>query len=111
MKIERIDIRNFRRLEQVRAGVEERETIFVGPNNSGKTSATAIFKCFLGQQKFRIYDFSVARIADIDAFGAGGEDGTLPAIELDLWFKVDPDAIEFGRAFTLLPNLSDNFDR
>jgi len=111
MKIERIDIRNFRRLEQVRTGVEERETIFVGPNNSGKTSATAIFKCFLGQQKFRIYDFSVARIADIDAFGAGDEDGTLPAIELDLWFKVDPDAIEFGRAFTLLPNLSGNFDR
>lgn len=48
---------------------------------------------------------------DIDAFGAGDEEGTLPAIELDMWFKVDPDAIEFGRAFTLLPNLSDNFER
>ena len=111
MRIERIDIRNFRRLEEVRAGIEERETIFVGPNNSGKTSATAVFKCFLGQQKFRIYDFSVARIADIDAFGAEAEGATLPTIELDVWFKVDPDTIEFGRAFTLLPNLSDNFDR
>ena len=111
MKIDRIEIRNFRRLEEISAAVEERETIFVGPNNSGKTSATAIFKCFLGQQKFRIYDFSVARIADIDAFGAGEVGRTLPAIELDLWFKVDIDSIEFGRAFTLLPNLSENFNR
>lgn len=111
MKIDRIDIKNFRRLENVSAGIEERETVFVGPNNSGKTSATAIFRCFLGQRRFRIYDFSVARIADFDAFGAGGDVDSLPAIELDIWFKVDPDSIEFGRAFTLLPNLSDNFER
>lgn len=111
MKIERIDIKNFRRLEKVTAGIEERETVFVGPNNSGKTSATSIFRCFLGQRKFRIYDFSVARIADIDAFGVDGEADTLPSIELDIWFRVDPDSIEFGRAFTLLPNLSDNFER
>lgn len=111
MKIDRIDIKNFRRLESVSAGIEERETVFVGPNNSGKTSATAIFRCFLGQRKFRIYDFSVARIAEFDAFGADGEADALPSIELDIWFKVDPDSIEFGRAFTLLPNLSENFER
>jgi len=110
MKIDRVDIRNFRRLESVSTGIEERETVFVGPNNSGKTSATSIFRCFLGQRKFRIYDFSVARITDFDAFGAGEVD-TLPSIELDIWFKVDPHSIEFGRAFTLLPNLSDDFDR
>jgi predicted ATP-dependent endonuclease of OLD family len=111
MKIDRIDIRNFRRLENISAGIEERETVFVGPNNSGKTSATAIFRCFLGQRKFRIYDFSVARIGEFDAFGVNGEADSLPSIELDVWFKVDPDSIEFGRAFTLLPNLSDNFER
>lgn len=111
MKIERIRIKNFRRLEQVGVEIEDRETIFVGPNNSGKTSATAIFKCFLGQQKFRIYDFSVGRIVDIDEFGGGGEELKLPAIELDLWFKIDPEGIEFGRAFTLVPNLSDAFNR
>jgi putative ATP-dependent endonuclease of the OLD family len=111
MKIDRIDIRNFRRLENISAGIEERETVFVGPNNSGKTSATAIFRCFLGQRKFRIYDFSVARISEFDAFGVTGEADALPSIELDIWFKVDPDSIEFGRAFTLLPNLSDNFER
>ena len=111
MKIDRIDIRNFRRLENISAAIEDRETVFVGPNNSGKTSATAIFRCFLGQRKFRIYDFSIARIAEFDAFAVNGEAEPLPSIELDIWFKVDPDSIEFGRAFTLLPNLSDNFDR
>lgn len=111
MKIDRIEIRNFRRLERVGAAIEERETVFVGPNNSGKTSATAIFRCFLGHRKFRIYDFSVSKIADIDAFGADGNASHLPSIELDIWFRVDPESIEFGRAFTLLPNLSDDFDR
>jgi putative ATP-dependent endonuclease of OLD family len=40
------------------------QTIFVGPNNSGKTSATAIFRCFLGGRDFKIHDFSVAQVAD-----------------------------------------------
>ncbi|MBD3678666.1 MAG: AAA family ATPase [Rhodobacteraceae bacterium] len=111
MKIDRIEARNFRRLEKVSAGIDERETVFVGPNNSGKTSATSIFRCFLGQRKFRIYDFSVSRIADFDAFGMDQDAQDLPSIELDIWFKVDPDSIEFGRAFTMLPNLSDDFER
>lgn len=111
MKIDSIDIRNFRRLEDVCASIEERETVFVGPNNSGKTSATAIFRCFLGQRKFQIYDFSVSKIAVLDKYGENGEAEELPSIELDIWFRVDPATIEFGRAFALLPNLSDNFDR
>lgn len=111
MKIDSIEIRNFRRLESISTGIEGKETVFVGPNNSGKTSATAIFRCFLGHKKFRIYDFSVARITEFDAYGVNGEAETLPAIELDIWFKVDPASIEFGRAFHLLPNLSVDFER
>lgn len=111
MKIDRIAIRNFRRLENASTAIEEQETVFVGSNNSGKTSATTVFRCFLGQRKFRIYDFSVSKIADIDTFGFEGDVAKLPAIELDIWFRVDPAAIEFGRAFTLLPNLSDDFER
>lgn len=111
MNIERILIRNFRRLESVDIGVEESDTVFVGPNNSGKTSATAVFRCFMGQRSFRIHDFSVSKIVDIDAFGANGNPDVLPKIGLDIWFRVDPNTIEFGRAFDLLPNLSDNFDR
>lgn len=107
MRISRVAIRNFRRLENVQIDIEERESIFVGPNNSGKTSATAIFSCFLGGREFKIHDFSVARMADFDAFIFNGDVGTLPKISLDLWFSIDPESVAFGRVFTLLPKLSD----
>ncbi|WP_311948444.1 ATP-dependent nuclease [Halomonas piscis] len=111
MKITSIAIRNFRRLEQVAIGLEEGETVFVGPNNSGKTSAAAAFRCFLGGKDFRVHDLSVSKISAIDAFGEGGEAEDLPTIELDLWFSIDPSHISFGRAFTLLPELSDELDK
>lgn len=107
MKLSAIAIRNFRRLEDVSIDIEEKETIFVGPNNSGKTSATAIFRCFLGGREFRIHDFSVARMADFEAFAESGDPTNLPQISMDLWFTIDPNTIAFGRVFTLLPSLSD----
>jgi len=111
MKITKIKIRNFRRLERVAIGFEEDETVFVGPNNSGKTSATAAFRCFLGGKDFRVHDLSVSKVPAIDAFGDGGDVEGLPTIELDLWFSIDPNHISFGRAFTLLPELSDELDK
>ncbi|MDB6062044.1 MAG: ATP-dependent endonuclease [Verrucomicrobiaceae bacterium] len=107
MRVSGVAIRNFRRLENIQIDIEERESIFVGPNNSGKTSATAIFRCFLGGRDFKIHDFSVARMADFDAFIASGDPKQLPKISLDLWFTIDPESIAFGRVFTLLPKLSD----
>ncbi|MDO8402630.1 MAG: AAA family ATPase [Pseudomonas sp.] len=107
MRVSGIAIQNFRRLENVQIDIEERESIFVGPNNSGKTSATAIFRCFLGGRDFKIHDFSVARMADFDAFATTGDAEQLPKISLDLWFTIDPESIAFGRVFTLLPKLSD----
>jgi recombinational DNA repair ATPase RecF len=38
MKIKKVNLRNFRRLENVEIDFGEKETVFVGPNNSGKTS-------------------------------------------------------------------------
>ena len=111
MKIENITIRNFRRLENVSIDIEDRETVFVGPNNSGKTSATAIFRCFLGEKEFRIHDFSVTKIVGLNEFGQTGEPQNLASIELDIWFSIDPNGIAFGRAFSLLPRLSAEFDR
>jgi predicted ATP-dependent endonuclease of OLD family len=107
MKLSNISIRNFRRIESVEIDVEDKETIFVGPNNSGKTSATAIFRCFLGGRNFKIHDFSVARVADFEKFTASGQASDFPEISLDLWFTIDPNSIAFGRVFTLLPKLSD----
>ncbi|MCG8069573.1 MAG: AAA family ATPase [Candidatus Thiodiazotropha taylori] len=111
MKITSIAIRNFRRLEKVAIDFEEDETVFVGPNNSGKTSATAAFRCFLGGKEFKVHDLSVSKVPAIDAFGEGGGAEGLPTIELDLWFSIDPNHISFGRAFTLLPELSDELDK
>ena len=111
MKIINIAIRNFRRLEQVAIGFEDDETVFVGPNNSGKTSATAALSCFLGGKDFKVHDLSVSKVPALDAFGEGGDAGGLPTIELDLWFSIDPNHISFGRAFTLLPELSDELNK
>lgn len=110
MKVKELAIANFRRLEQVNIDCEDTETVFVGPNNSGKTSATAIVRNFLGGKDFSIYDFSVGCVASIDHFGRTGDDSNFPQIQLDIWFEVNPDEIEYGRAAALVPNLSDDFE-
>lgn len=111
MKINKIYLRNFRRLENVEIGFEAEETVFVGPNNSGKTSATTAFRLFLKSQEFKIHDFSVSRIAELDAFGSADDvdQDILPPIEMDLWFSIDPN-VEYGRVISLMPNVSANLD-
>jgi len=105
MKLAKAVIRNFRRLEEAEVDFEKCETVFVGPNNSGKTSATSIFRCFLSSRDFKIHDFSIQRISEIDHYSPEGDD-ILPSIELDLWFDFDPENISFGRAFSLLSSVS-----
>lgn len=103
MRLDRYYLRNFRRLENVEICLNEGQTIFVGPNNSGKTSATTAFRLFVSQTKdFSIHDFSSALIKKIDSLK--GED--IPSIEMDLWFSISPD-IEYGRVAHLLPNLAE----
>ncbi len=109
MRIKKIAISNFRRLENVKIDFEKDETVFVGSNNSGKTSATAIMRCFLGGKDFSIHDFSVGCIPSVDQFGMSGEAEDLPYIDLDIWFEVDPNSLEYGRAAALVPQMSDNF--
>ena len=108
MRLKSSTIRKFRRLDCVSIDFESRETVFVGPNNSGKTSATAAIRSFLGNREFKIHDFSMAAMASIDAFDPENE-YNLPQIELDLWFEVDPEAIAFGRVFALATSLSSDF--
>lgn len=108
MRLGSISIRNFRRLNDVSVDFEIKETVFVGPNNSGKTSATAAIRSFLGNREFKIHDFSILAIASIDAYVPGNEN-SLPQIELDLWFHIDPNTIAFGRVFALATSLSADF--
>jgi len=113
MHLNRYCLRSFRRLEEVEINLEEKETIFVGANNAGKTSATAAFKLFVSRDRdFKIHDFSSPLITDIDKFGEAevklGEDeelnDKLPSIELDLWFTVTP-SVEYGRVADFLPTM------
>ncbi len=108
MRLQNISIKNFRRLKDVQIDFEDKETVFVGPNNSGKTSATAAMRSFLGNREFKIHDFSVSCISLIDEYSPE-LDFTLPSIELDLWFQVDPNSVAFGRVFALATSLSSDF--
>jgi predicted ATP-dependent endonuclease of OLD family len=112
MKLERALITNFRRLDDVAIQFEETETIFVGPNNSGKTSATSAFRCFLGKRDFKIYDFPLAKLAQIDSydpdkFDSDNEETHLPFMRLDLWFSLDPASVEYSRVVSLVSVLDE----
>jgi predicted ATP-dependent endonuclease of OLD family len=113
MKVSHVSLRNFRRLEEIEFSLEPDSTLFVGPNNSGKTSAAAAFRLFFKRDEFSISDFNVACIAKLDAFGtdAALTDPDIPAIEMDIWLSIDADKIEFGRAFALIPNVTEDHDK
>lgn len=53
MKISHIDIQNFRKLKTCRVELADKSTIFVGANNSGKTSAMDALIIFLKKSKRR----------------------------------------------------------
>lgn len=116
MHLNRYSLRNFRRLEDVTINLEETETIFVGANNAGKTSATAAFRLFVSRDRdFKIHDFSSPLIAKIDKFGQTEINSDeevlsemLPSIELDLWFTVSP-LVNYGLVAHFLPTLQENY--
>ena len=111
MRLNSVRIRNFRRLKNVFFELEKETSIFVGSNNSGKTSATQALQLFLkaSKEKFRIYDFSVScwgEFQDIDTQLRADQSISpeFPEISLDMWFDVDePD---LHRVIALLPDLS-----
>ena len=53
MKIQSVHIRNFRKLKNCHIDFGERETVFVGANNSGKTSAISAIVWFLKKPPFQ----------------------------------------------------------
>lgn len=62
MYISKIDVKNFRLLEDVTLSLEKRTTVIVGRNNSGKTSLTELFRRLLTDKAptFRLEDFSLS---------------------------------------------------
>lgn len=108
MHIKCFRVQNFRRLKNALIHLEADRTIFVGANNSGKTSATHLFQMFLGRPprpSFQIYDFTADCWEQFNAFDprSGDAESELPRIVFDLWFDVDDDNLH--RVLDLLPSL------
>ena len=88
-------IKNYRRLQDVHIELASDISIFVGSNNSGKTSATQAIYTFVSgsKDKFSLYDFHSTCWKNLDELGDSAEDGAeqteLPSIRLDLWFEVE----------------------
>ena len=59
MKIHFVKIKHFRRLNEVKVSFSDEVTIFVGANNSGKTSTIEALSKFLTRKPFTYYDFLV----------------------------------------------------
>lgn len=70
MKIKLVEIQNFRKLKSVRIDLADKTTVFVGANNSGKTSGMIALRRFLVTPKdFTVRDFTLSHWSRIDAIG------------------------------------------
>ena len=118
MKIESVQIRNFRKLKNCHIDLGDKETVFVGANNSGKTSAISAIVWFLkNTEKFTLKEFTVSNWALIDKLGnQWTKKETIEEIWLDphQWDKIVPAmdvwiSVEDGEQFRvnhLIPSLS-----
>jgi predicted ATP-dependent endonuclease of OLD family len=119
MQIKHVEIGNFRKLQAVRIDFSDETTVFVGANNSGKTSAmTALQKFLVKPKSFSIHDFTLSHWAKMEQEAAKWE-ADLAANEkledfdwnkflphLDVWLTVKK--TELHRVLKLLPTLDWN---
>ncbi|WP_417792993.1 AAA family ATPase [Terasakiella pusilla] len=86
MHIKFVEIGNFRKLKAVRVEFSEQKTIFVGANNSGKTSAmTALRSFLLGKGQIQLIDFTLSNWQEIDAIGECWDTSKDFDIQLPKW--------------------------
>lgn len=94
MHLHSYTVRNYRRLRNAQIDLAHDISIFVGANNSGKTSATQAIYAFVSGSKDRLslFDFSSACWKEFDQIGddasIDGEPPNLPSISIDFWFEV-----------------------
>lgn len=106
MKIAHIDIKNFRKLKTCRIDFSGTKTLFVGANNSGKTSAMDALAKFLGNQSLSFNDITLSNrilldelgeawISDIENFTNDYNkiDSFLPS--LDVWIEVSEKELHY----------------
>ncbi|OOG65631.1 ATP-dependent endonuclease [Rhodanobacter sp. B04] len=118
MRIEFVEIANFRKLLSTRVGLSPERTVFVGANNSGKTSAITALRYFLVDRErssFCFNDFTLSHWPTINAMGAAWEaehvaNQPLPEPEwdhvlpfLDVWLHVANNEVHYVQK--ILPTL------
>lgn len=119
MHIQHVEVGNFRKLKAVRIDFAEEKTVFVGANNSGKTSAMVALRRFLvDSSEFSVNDLTLSHWARIDEGAAQWEDAArraepLPAFDwatvlpfLDVWLNVSTTELHY--VWKLLPTLDWN---
>ncbi|MER2511219.1 MAG: AAA family ATPase [Nitrosomonas ureae] len=117
MRIAFVEIQNFRKLKSIRIDLSKDKTLFVGANNSGKTTAMVAMRRFLIEQKrFDAHDFTVSSWKKINKIGQGWETPNAIPIDLeewddalpimDVWLKVEMNEIHYVQH--LLPTLDWN---
>ena len=108
MKIKYVEIQNFRKFKSVRIELSDKTTIFVGANNSGKTSAIVALGHFLvDPRRFTTKDFTLSIWRRINKIGeewiSCSNRGESPELSmeqwmdnspsLDVWLSVGPDEV------------------
>ena len=106
MRLTNLRIENFRLLRDIELGLEDRTTLIVGRNNSGKTSIAEIFRRLLSEKtlSFRLEDFSLGCHEQFwnafAAFSAGAEVSDvlnlLPSIRVTLDISYDVNSPDLG---------------
>lgn len=99
MKLTKIHIGNYRKLKNCIIDFDDKQTIFVGANNSGKTSAMQAIISFLkAPSRFTTNDFTLSLWKDINAIGEKWvkDEDAKPSLEeiyeflpkMDVWLNV-----------------------
>jgi len=117
MKIKSARIKNYRLLKDVCLSLDDRTTLIVGRNNTGKTSLAEIFRSFLSSTgpKVRFEDFNQTCLTDFEkalkAFKENEEDKPvrllMPTIELELRIDYKDDENDFGSLADFIVDLDD----
>lgn len=100
MKLNRVQIKNFRLLRDVELFLESETSVIVGRNNSGKTSLSEVIRRFTSDKNatFYLQDFSTECYEEFCAAFKAEREGKeeseirtlLPIIELRLFFRYNP---------------------
>ena len=105
---------NFRKLLECHIDISEETTLFVGANNSGKTSAMDAFAKFFANRRFVFNDITISRRIDINRIGSkwAASDCQQPndllewdpiVPKMDIWLDVGPDEMHY--VTSIIPTL------